>query len=199
MPPMRVRSARFYHWSIAKASSERAPLWLALLFSLEIILFIPLDAVLVFFCLQRRDLIALYILIATISSVLSGLVGYFLGHFLWDLVEKFVIPHFISASSFAHLAHQLDKYEHWAVVFGTLVPFPLKALSLAAGVFQLGAASFAIYMALARVVRFGLIGSAMFFWGEKVKSFIDRHFGKLFMLIGAKIAMITLGVWVFSK
>lgn len=196
---MRATTTKFYNWSLAKASSNRAPFWLALLFGLEILLFIPLDAVLMFFCLQKRNFIPLYVLIATIASVLSGLVGYFFGHFLWELIESFIIPHFISATSFASLSHQIDKYEHWAIFFGTLLPFPLKALSLTAGVFKLGAASFAAYMALARFLRFGLIGAAMAFWGEKVKTFVDRHFHRLFLLVGAKVAIVTFGLWVLAR
>src|SRR6187431_3120562 len=77
-----------YSWALQKATSPKAPLWIGLLFALELFLFIPLDAILMFFCLQNRSRIFLYASIATIASLVSGLIGYFLGHFLWDLISS---------------------------------------------------------------------------------------------------------------
>lgn len=196
---MQAGTAKFYNWALTKAASDKAPFWLTLLFGLEIILFLPLDALLVFFCLQRKNLIPLYVVLAATASVISGLIGYFLGHFLWDLIQGYVIPHLITPATFDRLADHLDKYEHWAIFFGTLLPFPLKALSLASGVFKLGAASFALYMGLARLVRFGLIGAAMALWGEKVKTFLDKNFHSFMLIIATKIALVTLGVYFLAK
>lgn len=198
MNSMKERTQKLYNWALLKASSDQAPLWLALLFSLELILLIPLDAVMMFFCLQKRSNIFLYILIATITSTLSGLVGYLFGHFLWDLIGTWVVPHFISQAAFAQISTHLDDYEAFAVFVGGLIPFPLKALSLVAGVFQLGVLPFVTCLAAARLIRFSLIGGAMALWGEKVKLFVDRHFHRLFMLVGAKIAAAFLFVWALA-
>jgi membrane protein YqaA with SNARE-associated domain len=196
---MKQSTTRLYNWGIQKASSEKAPLWLAFLFVLEIALFIPLDAILMFFCLQKRSNIFLYIMIATIASTLSGLVGYLFGHFLWDLIGTWVVPHIISTSVFAKISLHMQQYENWAIFFGALIPFPLKALSLVAGVFQLGIGPFVTFFALARLIRFSIIGGAMAMWGEKVKSFIDRHFHRIFILIGAKFAIAMFFFWVLAR
>ena len=196
---MRERTAKLYTWATQKAESERAPYWVALLFSLEIVLFIPLDAVLIFFCLQNRRHTFLYVAIAAIASTMSGLVGYLLGHFLWDLVGPYVVPHLISLASFERVSHHFQQYENWAVFLGALVPFPLKVLSLGAGVFQLGVLPFALWFLGARLVRFGLIGGAMALWGEKVKGFLDRHFHRIIVLIGAKVAVAFLFLWALGR
>ncbi len=196
---MKRHSARLYHWAIDKASSEKAPLWLALLFGMELFLLIPLDAVMMFFCLQKRSHIFLYIMIATVASTMSGLIGYLFGHFLWDLMGDWVIPHLISAASFAKMTGHIQQYENWAIFFGSLLPFPLKILSLAGGVFHLGVIPFVTCLASARILRFALIGIVMAFWGEKVKLFVDRHFHGLFMILGAKIAAALLFFWVLAK
>lgn len=196
---MKRHSAKLYNWAIDKASSEKAPFWLGLLFSMELFLLIPLDAVMMFFCLQKRSNIFLYIMIATVASTLSGLIGYLLGHFLWDLVGGWVVPNLISTKSFAQMSGHVQHYENWAIFFGSLVPFPLKVLSLVAGVFQLGVLPFVTCLAIARLLRFAIIGTAMVFWGEKVKTFLDRHFHSIFMLLGAKIAAALLFFWVLAK
>jgi membrane protein YqaA with SNARE-associated domain len=196
---MKKSATKIYNWATKKAASQKAPLWLGFLFLLELALFIPLDAVLMFFCLQKRNNIFLYVMIATIASTLSGLVGYLLGHFLWDLIGGWVVPHLISTTSFANLSGHVQQYENWAIFFGGLLPFPLKALSLISGVFQLGIVPFVTCLAAARLLRFSLIGGAMAMWGEKVKAFVDRHFHRIFMLIGAKTAAAMLFFWMLAR
>lgn len=196
---MKASTTKLYNWASAKAASPRSPLWLAALFSLELALFIPLDAILMFFCLQKRSHIFLYVMIATIASTLSGLAGYLLGHFLWDLIGTWVVPHLISTSAFAHLSAHFQAYENGAIFFGALLPFPLKALSLISGVFHLGIVPFITYFATARLIRFSLVGGAMALWGERVKAFVDKHFHRLFMLIGAKVAIAGLFFWALAR
>lgn len=199
MRPMKRSTTKLYNWAIEKASSTKAPLWLGVLFSLELVLLIPLDAIMMFFCLQKRSNILLYIMIATIASTISGLIGYLFGYFLWDLIGNWVVPHIISTGTFERLSGHMVEYENWAVFFGALIPFPLKALSLVGGVFKLGIIPFVTFLAAARLIRFALIGGLMAVWGEKVKLFVDRHFHRIFMVLGAKIAVAILFFWVLAR
>ncbi|HLB52153.1 MAG TPA: VTT domain-containing protein [Chlamydiales bacterium] len=192
-------SSKLYQWAIQKATSSKAPLWMGLLFFLELFLFIPLDPILLFFSLQRRSQIFFYCIIAAIASTFSACIGYLAAHFLWDLLEPLVIPHLISAAHFAKVSSQFEVYEHWALFFGALLPFPLKALSLTAGVFHLGLLPFASLVLLARLIRFFLIGGVIAIWGEKVHAFVERHFQRILLLIGAKIAAAALFLWVLAK
>ena len=196
---MKEQTAKFYNWALEKASSSKAPYWVALLFVLELFLFIPLDAVLMFFCLQDRRKTILYVVIAALASTLSAALGYLVGHFLWDLVGPFIVPTLISGASFERISAHLQEYENWGVFLAALIPFPLKAVTLVAGVFHLKFAEFISFIFLARLLRFSLIGAAMILFGEKVKSFVDRHFQKIFMAIGAKTALIFLMVWAFAR
>jgi membrane protein YqaA with SNARE-associated domain len=197
--PMEKTNSRFHIWALTKANSRKAPIWLGVLFFMELVLFIPLDAILMFFCLENRKKIFLYIGIATAFSILSGLIGYLVGHFLWDLIGSYIVPHFISSSSFNRLSGQLQTYENWTVFIGALIPFPLKALSLTAGVFHLALLPFCIYLSMARLLRFLILVMAILFWGEKIKCFVDRHFQKILVVLGAKIAMIFTLFWALAK
>jgi len=186
---MAANTGRLYQWAIQRTESNRAPIWIGLIFLLELILVIPLDAILVFFCLQKRRLIFLYVMIASVASTVSGLCGYLLGHFLWDLIGPYVVPHLISALAFEHFAVHYQNFENWAIFIGSFLPLPMKVLSLSAGIFHLGLPSFLGFLFLARFLRFALVGGAMYLWGEQVKTFVDRHFRGLFLIIGAKIAI----------
>ena len=196
---MGPNSSRLYQWALRKAGSPKSSLWIGLLFSLELFLFVPLDAVLMFFCLQNRSKILLYVAIATIASTLSATLGYLTGHFLWDLIGHVIVPHFISTAQFDRISTHFQTYEHWAVFFGAFFPFPLKALSLTAGVFHLGALPFALGFAAARLCRFLLVGGAMAIWGEKVKTFVEKHFHRILMLVGAKVAIALIFFWALAR
>ena len=192
-------SGKIYQWALERTGSKRAPFWMALLFLFELVLFIPLDAVLIFFCLQNRSRIPLYVLIATIATTLSAVIGYLLGHCLWDLIGPYVVPKLISLSSFENFSFHYQAHETLAVFLGAFLPFPMKLLSLSAGVFHLHFPCFFFYVLLARALRFSLIGITMILWGEKVKAFLDRHFHRVLVILGAKIAIAFSLFWIFSN
>ncbi len=196
---MEKTPSRLYAWAIQKANSPKASLWIGLLFFLELVLFVPLDTILLFFCLQNRSRIFLYVGIAAVASLASGVIGYLMGHFLWDLLGSYIVPYLISTSQFDRISTHFQAYENWAVFFGAFFPFPLKAVSLIAGVFHLGVLPFVLYLAAARFLRFFLIGSAMALWGEKVKDFVERHFHRILMVVGAKVAAALLFFWILAR
>ncbi|MEN9654927.1 MAG: hypothetical protein RL235_1039 [Chlamydiota bacterium] len=196
---MQAASAKLYRWATEKANAKHAPLWVGIIFFLELILFMPMDAVLMFFCLQNRSRALWYVLIAALASMLSALCGYLIGHFLWDLIGDYIVPHFISHHAFDRIAGHFQQYEHWAVFLGSFLPLPLKALSLSAGVFELGALQFIAWVGLARLFRFMIVGGSMILWGETVKTFVDRHFHRILVAIGAKVVAISLFVWLMAR
>jgi membrane protein YqaA with SNARE-associated domain len=196
---MKSTTTKLYNWATQKANSTHAPLWIALLFSLELILFIPLDAILMFFCMQNPRKTFLYVLIAGFASTLSGIAGYLLGHFLWDLLAPYIIPHLISAALFDRISGHFHLYEGWAVFFGSLLPFPLKALSLAAGVFHPGILLFSSLLLSARLLRFAFVGGAIAIGGAPLKNFVDKHFHRIILVVGAKIAAAFLFFWALAR
>lgn len=196
---MKTQTAKLYGWASEKAASKKAPLWIGILFLLELVLFIPLDAVLMFFCLQAPKKTFLYVLIAAVASSIAGVGGYLVGHFLWDTLGPFVVPHLIAPSSFDRVAGHFHLYQHWALFLGTLFPLPLKVLSLAAGIFHFKLLQVIGCILAARLLRFGLVGGAMLLWGERVKQFLDRHFHRVALVIGAKIAAAFVLFWSIAQ
>lgn len=195
---MRQQTAKLHQWAVAKAASPKAPLWVTLLFSLEIFLFVPLDPILMFFCLENRRKTFLYASLAALASTMSAFLGYLVGHFLWDLVGPYLVPQLISPSSFERLAGHLQLYEGGAIFLGSLLPFPIKVLSLGAGIFELGVAPFLLYMLIGRLLRFSLVGGAMVLWGDPVKLFVEKHFHRILVVVGAKLALGAFAIWALT-
>lgn len=188
-------TTKFYNWAQEKTGSPRSTLWLILLFGFEIFLFMPLDALFLFFSLQNREKITRYIVLAAAASVVSGLIGFTIGHFLWDILGPYLVPHLISPALFANIVSHYQSHEAAAAFFGSLLPLPLKVLSLSAGFCHLKLLPYLSYLFAARLLRFGIIGALVNLWGDRVQAFLDKHHRSLLYAIGAKLALSGAFFW----
>src|ERR1043165_8557209 len=102
---------RVYDWACQKAFSPFAPLWLALIFFLEMFLFLPMDALLMLFCIHNPERRFTYAFVATVSSLAIGLIGYAIGYWLWDHVGQFMIDHLISKEFFNRLIDHYNAHD----------------------------------------------------------------------------------------
>jgi membrane protein YqaA with SNARE-associated domain len=189
---------KFYLWASLKTNSRFAPVWLGVIFLFELIFFIPLDAVLLLFCLENPARRYLYALMATLSSLMTGMIGYYLGHIAWDFLHPYILDHWISTSLFNRITIHYQAVQNWAVFLGALLPVPYKAITLSAGVCHLSLFSFVVAVMLGRWVRFFIIVKAIEKWGMQIKSFMDRHFHRLLVAVGIKIAFALSFFWALS-
>ncbi len=190
---------KVYDWAAQKAYSPMAPFWLGVVFLLEMVLFLPLDALLMLFCMENPKRRFLYALMATLASAITGIAGYLVGYLLWDLVGPYLVGHFISAASFEKIVHHYTEYENWAVLIGSFLPVPFKLITLSAGFCQLNFFSFTICVIIARALRFFALAEMMNRWGAQIKQFVDRHFNHILMAVGAKVAIAFTFFWVISR
>jgi membrane protein YqaA with SNARE-associated domain len=190
---------KIYTWAASKTNSRLAPLWLGLVFLLELIFFLPLDAILVLFCLENPSRRFLFAIVATIASTISGVIGYVLGLFLWETISPYIVGHLISHDFFSRICSHYHNYQNTAVFIGSFLPVPFKAIALSAGVCQLMLTPFIICVFAARWLRFFIIAKAVQKWGTQIKAFVDRHFGRIIMAIGAKIAIAFAFFWALSQ
>lgn len=188
-------SRKIYDWAAQKARSKNSVLWLGIVYLLELVFFLPLDALLMLFCMENPSKRYLYALVAATASVLCGFIGYLLGLFLWDAIGPVVIGHLVSPDFFNRLVEHYSLHQKTAVFVGSLLPIPFKAITLSAGFCKLALWPFITCVFLARILRFFIIAGMMHLWGSKVKEFIDRHFNRIVMAVGAKIALGLAFIW----
>lgn len=194
-----LRPARkFYDWAGRNSLSPNAHWWLGFVFLSEAVLFLPLDGVLILFCMHNPQKRFIYALTATLASALVGTIGYWVGYLLWDAIGPHIVGTLISADFFGRLVAQYSAYENFAVFLGSLLPFPFKAITLSAGFCHLGFVVFLASVVAARAVRFFFIAQVMHLAGPWVKAFIDRHFNRILMAIGAKIALTVAFFWILG-
>ena len=157
---------------------------------------IPVDVMLAPMSLARPDRAWYYAMLATIFSVLGGIVGYYLGYALYDSVVQPMIE-------LVGYQHKLSTAKIWFEEYGILVifvasftPIPYKVFTITAGVMGMFFLPFVIVSIIGRGLRFFLVAGLMRWGGEKMedklKTYIDRIGWSVVILI--VIAVIALKV-----
>ncbi len=173
----------------SKTSSRYANHWLAGLFFVEAFFFIPVDPLLILFCIENRKKSFYFASIATISSVFGGLFGYFIGAALWESIGIKLVNWIISENTFFKAVGTYKLYQNWAVLIAGFTPLPYKAITLSAGFCKLPILPFLTCSLISRGARFFLVAGLLRIWGAQVKSFIDRYFNHLVLLFAVLIVV----------
>jgi membrane protein YqaA with SNARE-associated domain len=170
--------------------SRYASLILAGLFYIEaIFFFIPIDALLVVYCSERREKAFRFALIATTFSILGGITSYYIGYAVWEAIGKYIISFLSSPESFDYACSAYHKHDTLAVLIGCFTPIPFKVISLAAGLCRLTLWKFALISYFARGIRFFIIALLCRTFGQKIKDFLDNYFHVfIFSIAGLMVA-----------
>ncbi len=171
---------RVYDWMGKKVHSSYGLAWLAGLFFIEASFFVvPVDPLLILFCIENNRRSFFYAAIATIASVTGGVFGYMIGAILWDSIGINLVNWLISEATFNGLVLKYKLYETWAILIGGFSPIPYKAVTISAGFCKLPLIPFIFYSTIARGARFFLVAGAIRLWGAHIKNCIDRYFNYL--------------------
>ncbi|MCX7955970.1 MAG: DedA family protein [Patescibacteria group bacterium] len=132
---------------------------------------IPPDTLMIPLALMNPKLAIFYAFLTTVSSVLGGVFGYFIGlKGGRPLVKKF-----ISDEKLYQVKLLYQKYDVWAVIIAGFSPIPYKIFTIAAGLFELDLKRFVIASFIGRGGRFFLVGTLIFIFGEKIKYFLTHY------------------------
>ncbi len=186
---------KFYDWLGQKVHSPHAQYWLASLFFIEAIFFVPVDPLLILFCVENNKKSLTYSAIATISSVAGGVFGYFIGAIMWERIGITLVSWVISEQAFMSAIEKYKLYQNWAVFIAGFTPLPYKAITLSAGFCRLNLPSFILFSFLSRGARFFLLGGIIKIWGKQIHIFIDRYFNQLVVLC---TLIIVFGFWLLK-
>lgn len=171
---------RVYDWFGSLVISPYALWWLIALFFIEAsFFFIPVDPLLILFCIEDTDRSLRYAAWATGASVFGGLFGYMIGALLWDNVGASLVHLLISEQTFNHVLNQYTVYQAWAVFIAGFTPVPYKAVTISAGFCKLPLVPFICYSLLARGLRFFILAGMIKIWGVRIKKIIDDYFNYL--------------------
>ena len=179
---------RLYAWTLALAASPRAPWWLAVIAFAESSFFpIPPDALLVPMALARPRQAWQFALICTVASVAGGALGYFIGYAVFDQLARPVIQLYGYGARFEAFQAMFAEYGLWVILVKGLTPIPYKIVTIASGAAHF---DFLVFMAaslVTRGARFFLVATLLHFFGDQVRTFIERRLTLVSTLVATGI------------
>ena len=167
---------RLYDWTMT-LSGHRHALWaLAAISFIESSVFpIPPDILIIPMVLAAPHRAWKIALVATVASVLGGLVGYGIGAFLFDSLGRPLLDFYGYAGKFADFQAKYNEWGAWIVAGAGFTPFPYKVITIASGVTGLDPVVFTVASVLSRGARFFLIAFLLWKFGKPIRAFIDRY------------------------
>ncbi len=167
---------RLYAWTLAKAAHRHAEWWLIVISFLESSIFpIPPHPLLGLMCLARPEKALRYGIICTIASVVGGLAGYAIGHFLFETVGQSLLAMLGLEKSFPFAACKLRENAAWIIIGKGATPIPFKLITLTAGFIGVSLFTFTWASILSRGFQFVLVGWLFWKFGASIKPFIERY------------------------
>jgi len=174
---------RLYNWTLSLAQSENALWALAIVAFLESSVFpIPPDIIMIPMIIARPNRAFLIAGIALLASVLGGLLGYYIGAGLFDVVGQPLLDFYGKADAAAQFNERFKEWGAWAVLIAGVTPFPFKVITIMSGWTGLNLAVFIMSSIIARGLRFYIIALLLWKFGAPIRDFIERRLGLMFTL-----------------
>ncbi|MFC7703766.1 YqaA family protein [Plastorhodobacter daqingensis] len=172
-----------YDWTLSLAQSRHALWALALVAFVESSVFpIPPDVLMIPMILARPSRAFLIAGVALVSSVLGGLLGYYIGWGLFESVGRPVLEFYGKDAYFGEFAARYNEWGAWAVLIAGVTPFPYKVITILSGATALSLPVFLLASILARGLRFFLVAALLWKFGAPIRDFIERRLGLMFTL-----------------
>ena len=169
---------RLYDWTIRLAAHPRALWALAIIAFIESSVFpIPPDALLIPMILARPNKAWLYAGVATVFSVLGGLLGYFIGAFAFEQLGKPILEALNKSDAVIKFSVRFNDLGFWTVLSAGITPFPFKVITIMSGATGMPLNVFAPTAIVARGLRFFVVAALLRVFGEPIRSFIENSFG----------------------
>jgi len=174
---------KLYNWVLSWANSKYSTLALAVNAFAESSFFpIPPDVLQISLSVSRPKKSYRYALIAGIFSVIGGIFGYLIGFFLFESIGKLIITN-LGYEHYFQVVGQLYRDNAFLVILGSaFTPIPYKVFTIAAGFWSVGLFPLIVASTIGRFGRFFIVATLIYFFGERIKIFIDKYFNWLSIL-----------------
>lgn len=172
-----------YDWMLSKVEHPQALWVLALVSFVESSVFpIPPDVLMIPMILARPSKAWLIALVALVSSVLGGLLGYAIGAFAFDSIGQPILTSLGKADAMEAFNIRFNDFGFWAVLTAGVTPFPYKVITIMSGWTSMPLATFLMTSILARGLRFFFVAFLLWKFGAPIRDFIERRLGLMFTL-----------------
>ena len=168
----------------------------AIAFADSALLGMPVDAIVAFYVYQDHRKLLLYVLMASLGSVLGSIPLYLIGY----LGGEKVLRKRITEERFLRIHRSFEEHEFWALMFPAMLPppTPFKLFVLGAAVFEMRFRDFVAAMFAGRFVRFLVLSLLTLWFGPQIVNLmgtlVRQHLG---WLLGAAVGGLV--VWLLMR
>jgi membrane protein YqaA with SNARE-associated domain len=155
---------------------------------------IPPDVMIVPMVISKKNDFLKIFFIATIFSVLGGIIGYFLGAFFFDIGIQ-IMSFYGYEDKLANLKNDLTNNDGFYAWLGILflagfTPLPYKVFTIASGLIGFNILIFIFISFISRGMRFFIVSYLAYKFGDIFTEFMNKHGSKWFTIIGISIVII---------
>ena len=185
---------RLYDYLIALSESPKAPYALAIVAFAESSVFpIPPDVLLAPMSLAKPKLAWRYALIATLASVIGGMVGYAIGALLYDTVGQWLIHLYGYGDKMAALRETYARWGALVILVKGFTPIPFKLVTIVSGLLGYNFPLFVTLSVITRGARFLVLAAALNHFGDSLRLLLERHFAAFILIF---LAIVVGGFYV---
>lgn len=182
---------RLYDWTLSWANTPYGITALFILAFIESSFFpVPPDILLIALCIAMPKKAFWLALITSIGSVLGGMFGYLIGSFFYNTIGLWIINTLHYGQYFDMVKALYEANAFLAILAAAFTPIPYKVFTIAAGFFKIDFFTLVLASIIGRSGRFFLVATLLYFFGARIKVFIDKYFNLLSI---AFLALIILG------
>ena len=151
---------------------------------------------------KKNDFIKIF-LIATMFSVLGGILGYFIGALFFDLGMQ-IMSFYGYENKLTDLKNDLIKSEGFYAWLGILflagfTPLPYKVFTIASGLIGFNIIIFIFISMISRGLRFFIVSYLSYKFGDIFNKYMDKHGSKWFTIIGVLILIFGIIIYLMFK
>ena len=183
------KSSKFYLAVISFAESSFFP--------------IPPDIMIIPMVIAKKNDYLKIFLIATFSSAVGGLLGYFIGLVFLDLAMN-VIEFYGYEEKVINLKNNLSSGNNFIYFLGTLflagfTPLPFKVFTITSGMIGFNIFIFFVVCLVSRALRFFVVSYLSFKFGDTFSEFMEKDAAKWFSIVGLVIVAIATTIYFTIK
>jgi membrane protein YqaA with SNARE-associated domain len=157
---------------------------------------IPPDALLAPMALAKPARAWRFALIATIFSVLGGMLGYAIGAMLYDTIGQWLVNLYGYGAKIEALKQTYAEWGWLVILIKGVTPIPYKLVTITSGLLGYNFPLFVALSALTRGARFFLVAGALHWFGEPLRQAMERNFAAV---LGGFAALVVAGFVIAIK
>jgi len=178
-----------YDWTVALAEKKYATWALAAIAFAESSFFpLPPDLILAPMSLAKPEKSWHYAAVCTVASVLGGILGYAIGHLLFDTVGLWILNLYGYAEKIEGIKAAYAQWGAMLILLKGVTPIPYKLVTIVSGALDYNFPMFVFLSLITRGVRFYILAGLFHKFGDPIRNFMEKRlglfiFGILFFIV----------------